>query len=127
MLSNLCYLYLNSTEVYAPRVAILYPYELRNESILHENIKHVHEYIYDIIKNTGLRDVQERLIKASIFDIDKEKYSGLYDSFEKKIDELSEKINKNLSPYRWSILKDINAKIDDVHIKADYACVLEKI
>lgn len=124
---DLCYMYIEDYENLKPKVVVLWPYEFNKEPILKENVNHIREYIYDYIDAENEYKSYKNMKQQVIFDIDKDKCQSHIDFAQKTMDELSEKMNKNISPYCWIIRKGINTRIDRVDIKADYGCFLEKI
>lgn len=124
---DLCYMYIEDYENLKPKVVVLWPYEFNKEPILKENVNHIREYIYDYIDAENEYKSYKNMKQQVIFDIDKDKCQSHIDFAQKTMDELSEKMNKNISPYCWIIRKGINIRIDRVDIKADYGCFLEKI
>lgn len=127
LIQDLCYTYIEGIEHYDQRIVVLYPYSLSRERVLQDNVKNISKYIYEYVKAKEQYLISDKLAKQAVFDINKMKHSSDADKQQKKIDELAEFLNKDISPYRWNIVKGINQKIDDVVIRADYACVLEKI
>lgn len=124
---DLCYMYIEDYENLKPKVVVLWPYEFNKEPILKENVNHIREYIYDYIDAENEYKSYKNMKQQVIFDIDKDKCQSHIDFAQKTMDELSVKMNKNISPYCWIIRKGINTRIDRVDIKADYGCFLEKI
>lgn len=120
-------MYIEDYENLKPKVVVLWPYEFNKEPILKENVNHIREYIYDYIDAENEYKSYKNMKQQVIFDIDKDKCQSHIDFAQKTMDELSEKMNKNISPYCWIIRKGINTRIDRVDIKADYGCFLEKI
>ncbi|MFD1402039.1 hypothetical protein [Robinsoniella peoriensis] len=127
MIRDLCYMYIESTEHFNQRIVVLFPYSLSKEKVLLDNVKNISKYIYKYIEAKEKYAVSDELAKQAIFDVNRMKHSLEADKQQKKIDELAELLNKDISPYRWSIVKGINERIDGVVIRADYACMLEKI
>lgn len=120
-------MYIEDIEHFDQRIVVLYPYSLSREKVLQDNVKNISKYIYDYIGAKERYVVSDKLAKQAVFDVDKMNHSSEADEEQKKIDELAELFNKDISPYRWNIVIGINEKIDDTVIRADYACVLEKI
>lgn len=119
-------MYIEGIEHFDQRIVVLYPYSLSREKVLQDNVKNISKYIYEYIKAKEQYVVFDKLANQVVFDVDKMKHSSEADKEQNKMDEIAELLNKDISPYRWNIVKGINEKIDDVVIKADYACVLEK-
>lgn len=120
-------MYIEGIEHFDQRIVVLYPYSLSREKVLQDNVKNISKHIYEYIDASEQYVASDKFAKQAVFDVNKMKHLSEASKQQKKMDELSELLNKDISPYRWNIVKGINQKIDDVVIRADYACVLEKI
>lgn len=97
-----------------PRVVILYPYTLDKEPVLRKNTVNISKYVYDYIAAKEEYNVLIQKEKQAVFDVDKMHWSSMANKQQKKMDELSELLNENISPYRWNIVQGIDTKIDFV-------------
>lgn len=89
-----------------------YDYELRNEPILRKSIEQVGKYIFDYINIWDKRLSCEEVKNQAIFDIDRCKWQTQIDLLQREMDELTEKMNKNISPYHWIIIKGVDIVVD---------------
>jgi hypothetical protein len=120
-------MYIDDIEHFDKRIVVLFSHSLSREKVLRDNVKNISKYIYEYIDAREQYFTLNDLAKQAVFDVNKMKHSSGADKQQKKMDELAELLNENISPYRWNVVKGINEKIDDTVIRADYACVLEKI
>lgn len=112
---------------YVQKILFIYPDFLKNEKILIDNLKNVGKYIGQIIDLTEKYNSNLIAKENCIFDIEKDEYTTTISNICKEIDILTEQMNKDLSPYAWYLVKDIDTDFNGIWIKADYCCVLKKI
>lgn len=109
------------------RVVILYPYELRNEPILKDNIPKMTKVIREYIKESEMYRKCIDTIPNLIWDSQKLSMQNEADEHQRKADELAEIMNEGISPYAWYVKKNFDKYIDDIHYKADYFVYLDRI
>lgn len=109
------------------RILILYPYELRNEPILKDNISKMTKVIREYIKESEMYRKCVDSIQNLIWDSQKISMQNEADEHQRKTDKLAEKMNEGISPYVWYVKKNFDKYIDGIHYKADYFVYLDKI
>lgn len=109
-------------------VVWIYPLELCNEEILKTNLSNTEKYLKELMKETDKKKYNEDLLNYVKFDIQKEIPLKLIEKCNQKIETIKEKINENISPYYWRILRDFQGYFDDIdeYIKTDFLLVLSK-
>lgn len=125
--SQFCVQELMPTEHMDSRVVILYPYELRNEPILKDNIPKMTKVIREYIKESEMYRKCIDTIPNLIWDSQKLSMQNEADEHQRKADELAEIMNEGISPYAWYVKKNFDKYIDDIHYKADYFVYLDRI
>ena len=117
--SQFCVQELISTEYMDKRVLILYPYELRNEPILKDNIHKMTKVIREYIKESEMYRKCVDIIPNLIWDSQKI-------SMQNEADELAEKMNEGISPYAWYVKGRFNGEIGGFHYNVDNIVYLDK-
>lgn len=107
-------------------IACIFPAELYNDKIFNNNLAKTHSTIKEIIKEHEMLQGNKRVYQSLRFDIQKQKQMEAIKKSERKISELMDEINENISPYYWVIHKDIDTYWFEAErwIKADYVLVL---
>ena len=109
------------------RILIMYPYELRDEQILKDNIPKMTKVIREYIKESEMYRKCVDSIQNLIWDSQKISMQNEANEHQRKADELSEQMNNGISPYAWYVKKNFDKYIDDIHYKADYFVYLDRI
>lgn len=109
-------------------VVWIYPLELCNEEILKTNLSNTEKYLKELMEEFDKKKYNEDLLNYVKFDIQKEIPLKLIEKCNQKIKTIKEKINENISPYYWRILRDFQGYFDDIdeYIKTDFLLVLCK-
>lgn len=109
------------------RVIRLFPYELYKEDIFQTNLSHVLDDLKELIKEYNLLEANKRVLACLKFDSQKEKQMRLIENNRTAISDIKNKMNCEIAPYYWVILKDFDSYYPDLkrRIKADYLLVLE--
>lgn len=115
-----------STEYMDKRVLILYPYELRNEQILKDNISKMTKVIREYIKESEMYRKCVDTILNLIWDSQKISMQNEADEHKRKADELAEKMNEGISPYAWYVEGRFNGEIGGFHYNVDNIVYLDK-
>ena len=124
--SQFCVQELISTEYMDKRVLILYPYELRNEPILKDNIHKMTKVIREYIKEYEMYIKCVDTISNLIWDSQKISMQNEADEHQRKADELAEKMNEGISPYAWYVKGKFNGEIGGFHYNVDNIVYLDK-
>ena len=106
------------------KVIWMFPDELRKEKIFQNNLSHTLNYLKELIEEESLLKGNERVLECLKFDLQKEKQIELIKENWRRISEINDKSNADISPYHWSISKDVNYYLDKKFIKADYLLAL---
>lgn len=101
------------------RILILYPYELRDEQILKDNILKMTKVIREYIKESEIYRKCVDSIPNLIWDSQKI-------SMQNEADELAEKMNEGISPYAWYVESRFNGEIGGFHYNVDNIVYLDK-
>lgn len=112
---------------YIDRILIMYPYELRNEKILKDNILKMTNVIREYINESELYRQCVNTIPDLIWDSQKDSMQNEADEHQRRADELSEVMNDGISPYHWCVYKNFDQYIDGIHYKANYFIYLDRI
>ena len=115
-----------STEYMDKRVLILYPYELRNEPILKDNIHKMTKVIREYIKESEMYRKCVDIIPNLIWDSQKISMQNEADEHQRKADKLAEKMNEGISPYAWYVKGRFNGEIGGFHYNVDNIVYLDK-
>ena len=109
-------------------VVWIYPLELCNEEILKTNLSNTEKYLKELMEEFDKKKYNEDLLNYVKFDIQKEIPLKLIEKCNQKIKTIKEKINENISPYYWRILRDFQGYFDNIdeYIKTDFLLVLCK-
>lgn len=110
------------------RVVKLFPYELSKEEIFQNNLSHILGDLKELLEVYSLLDANKKIMECLKFDSQKEKQLQLIKENKGKILEIEKKMNDEISPYHWRIIKNFDGYYDADHrISADYLLVLEKL
>ena len=121
-----CVQELISKEYIDERVLILYPYELRNEPILKDNIHKMTKVIKEYIKESEMYRKCVDTISNLIWDSQKISMQNEANEHQRKADELAEKMNEGISPYAWYVKGRFNGEIGGFHYNVDNIVYLDK-
>lgn len=121
-----CVQELMSMEYMDRGVLILYPYELRNEQILKDNILKMTKVIREYIKEAEMYRRCAGTIPNLIWDSQKISMQNEADEHQRKADELAEKMNEGISPYAWYVKGSFNGEIGGFHYNVDNIVYLDK-
>ena len=124
--SNFCVEELISTEYMDKRILILYPYELRNEPILKDNIHKMTKVIREYIKEYEMYIKCVDTISNLIWDSQKISMQNEADEHQRKADELAEIMNEGISPYAWYVKGRFNGEIGGFHYNVDNIVYLDR-
>lgn len=124
--SRFCIQELISMECMDRSVLILYPYELRNEPILKDNISKMTKVIREYIKESEIYRKCVDSIQNLIWDSQKISIQNEANEHQRKADELSEQMNNGISPYAWYIKGSFNGEIGEFHYNVDNIVYLDK-
>lgn len=105
-------------------ISWLYPRDMNKEKIFQENLSKSRNILQEIVKETELLDGNQQILKIVKFDSQKEKQNKLIEDNKKKLNELFEKLNEGISPYKWKITKNVDDKFMEYQIKCDYLLTL---
>ena len=108
------------------RILILYPYELRNEPILKDNISKMIKVIREYIKESEIYRKCVDSIQNLIWDSQKISMQNEANEHQRKADELSEQMNNGISPYAWYVKGSFNGEIGEFHYNVDNIVYLDK-
>ena len=108
------------------RVLILYPYELRNEPILKDNIHKMTKVIREYIKEYEMYIKCVDTISNLIWDSQKISMQNEADEHQRKADEFAEIMNEGISPYAWYVKGRFNGEIGRFHYNVDNIVYLDK-
>lgn len=108
------------------RILIMYPYELRDEQILKDNIPKMTKVIREYIKESELYRKCVDTIPNLIWDSQKLSMQNEADEHQRKADELAEKMNEGISPYAWYVKGKFNGEIGGFHYNVDNIVYLDK-
>ena len=122
---NFCVEELISTEYMDKRILILYPYELRNEPILKDNIHKMTKVIREYIKEYEMYIKCVDTISNLIWDSQKISMQNEADEHQRKADELAEIMNEGISPYAWYVKGRFNGEIGGFHYNVDNIVYLD--
>ena len=123
---NFCVEELISTEYMDKRILILYPYELRNEPILKDNIHKMTKVIREYIKEYEMYIKCVDTISNLIWDSQKISMQNEADEHQRKADELAEIMNEGISPYAWYVKGSFDGEIGGFHYNVDNIVYLDK-
>lgn len=108
------------------RILILYPYELRNEPILKDNISKMTKVIREYIKESEIYRKCVDSIQNLIWDSQKISMQNEANEHQRKADELSEQMNNGISPYAWYVKGRFNGEIGGFHYNVDNIVYLDR-
>ncbi len=121
-----CIQELMATEYIDKRILILYPYELRNEPILKDNISKMTKVIREYIKESEIYRKCVDSIQNLIWDSQKISMQNEANEHQRKADELSEQMNNGISPYAWYVKGRFNGEIGGFHYNVDNIVYLDR-
>lgn len=127
LFEDICMELLIFDDVPSDDILLMYPYKLRNEPILRDNICNMKNVIREYIKEVERYSMCVSIISKLIWDSQKTSMQNEADEHQRKADKLAEQMNDGISPYAWCIKKNFDKYIDDIHYKADYLVYLNKI
>lgn len=127
LFEDICMELLIFDDVPSDDILLMYPYKLRNEPILRDNICNTKNVIREYIKEVEQYSMCVSIISKLIWDSQKTSMQNEADEHQRKADKLAEQMNDGISPYAWCIKKNFDKYIDDIHYKADYLVYLNKI
>lgn len=127
LFEDICMELLIFDDVPSDDILLMYPYKLRNEPILRDNICNMKNVIREYIKEVEQYSMCVSVISKWIWDSQKTSMQNEADEHQRKADKLAEQMNDGISPYAWCIKKNFDKYIDDIHYKADYLVYLNKI
>ena len=108
------------------RILILYPYELRNEQILKNNISQMIKVIREYIEELEMYRKCIDIIPNLIWDSQKISMQDEAIEYQRKANELAEKINEGISPYYWCVDGSFDGEIDGFYYNVNNVVHLEK-
>jgi len=127
LFEDICMELLIFDDVPSDDILLMYPYKLRNEPILRDNICNMKNVIREYIKEVEQYSMCVSIISKLIWDSQKTSMQNEADEHQRKADKLAEQMNDGISPYAWCIKKNFDKYIYDIHYKADYLVYLNKI
>lgn len=127
LFEDICMEYLISDDVSYHDILLMYPYKLRNEKILRDNICNMKKIIREYINESEQYRKCMDIISKLIWDSQKTSMQNEADEHQRKADELAEQMNDGISPYAWYVKKNFDEYIDSIHYKADYLVYLDRI
>ena len=127
LFEDICMELLIFDDIPSDDILLMYPYKLRNEPILRDNICNMKNVIREYIKEVEQYSMCVSVISKLIWDSQKTSMQNEADEHQRKADKLAEQMNDGISPYAWCIKKNFDKYIDDIHYKADYLVYLNKI
>lgn len=127
LFEDICMERLIFDDVPSDDILLMYPYKLRNEPILRDNICNMKNVIREYIKEVEQYSMCVSIISKLIWDSQKTSMQNEADEHQRKADKLAEQMNDGISPYAWCIKKNFDKYIYDIHYKADYLVYLNKI
>lgn len=126
LFEEICMEHLIFDDVSFDDILLMYPYKLRNEKILRDNIcnmkKIIREYINEVEEYSRCISIVPNLI----WDSQKMSMQNEADEHQIKANKLSEQMDNGISPYAWYVKKNFDTYIDDIHYKADYLVYLDR-
>lgn len=108
------------------KVIRLFPDELCEEEIFKNNLSHILDDLKELIRESKSLEGNQRILECLKFDSQKEKQLKLIDENRKRIYEIDDKMNKEISPYTWVIHKDFHGYLFGKYVQADYVLTLCK-
>ena len=127
LFEDICMELLIFDDIPSDDILLMYPYKLRNEPILRDNICNMKNVIREYIKEVEQYSMCVSVISKLIWDSQKTSMQNEADEHQRKADKLAQQMNDGISPYAWCIKKNFDKYIDDIHYKADYLVYLNKI
>lgn len=106
-------------------IAIFYPKEFRNHPILQENMKNLNSNLNTWINAKETYEREKRFMDSLHFDSEINKQREIIKNTEIDLKKADEKLNKEISPYKWRVIERFVKCIEGQDIRADYALFLE--
>ena len=106
-------------------ILAVYPYTLRGEKILQDNLPIMIETIRDYIREAEIHMQLTDKLPRLVFDSQKLAIREEINLRERNIKLLRNKMNAGISPYYWRLYKNFNGYIEGTHYKGDYVIALE--
>lgn len=107
-------------------ILLMYPYKLRNEPILRDNICNMKNVIREYIKEVEQYSMCVSIISKLIWDSQKTSMQNEADEHQRKADKLAEQMNDGISPYAWYVKGSFNGEIGGFHYNVDNIVYLDK-
>lgn len=108
-------------------IVIIFPQELRNNPIFKENHMNLIENFYKWLLIKKQLEFEKGSIPLLSFNIQIDKQNEVLKKISKHLKNIEDDMNKNISPYTWRVVENIdNYKIGDVIVKAEYGLLLDK-
>lgn len=106
-------------------IVIMYPQDLRSNPIFKENHIILIDNFYKWLPIKKQFEYEKSIISFLNFDIQVDKQEVIK-NIGKQLKDAEDDMNKNMSPYTWRVVENIdNYKIGDVIVKADYGLLLD--
>lgn len=126
LFEDICMEYLISDDVSYHDILLMYPYKLRNEKILRDNICNMKKIIREYINESEQYRKCMDIISKLIWDSQKTSMQNEADEHQRKADELAEQMNEGISPYVWYVKGSFNGEIGGFHYNVDNIVYLDK-
>lgn len=107
-------------------ILAMYPYTLRCERILQDNLPIMIETIRDYIREVESHMRLTKVLPRLIWDSQKLAIQEEINLRKRNMEQLRNKMNTGISPFYWCLYKEFNGYIDGTHYKADYLISLEQ-
>lgn len=107
-------------------IVVMYPQDFRNNPIFKENHINLIDNFYKWLSTKKQLEYEKSIISLLNFDIQVDKQKAVIKNIGKQLKSVEDNMNKNMSPYMWRIVENIdNYKIGDVIVKAEYGLLLD--
>lgn len=126
LFEDICMERLIFDDVPSDDILLMYPYKLRNEPILRDNICNMKNVIREYIKEVEQYSMCVSVISKLIWDSQKISMQNEADEHQRKADKLAEQMNDGISPYAWYVKGSFNGEIGGFHYNADNIVYLDK-
>lgn len=110
---------------YVQTIALFYPEELVNHTILKENISNISSNLPKWIRANKIFKKEERVMKSLYFDSEINKQKEILGGAELQLEKAEYELNKGISPYKWKIIERFDNYVGGRNVRADYALFLE--
>lgn len=107
----------------------LVPRDIYKEKAVQDSLTHSFKNLKELVKQLEEKEGNTELLKSKLLKLDSQK-KRVVDSIkenERKIKEISERMNEGLSPYTWCLDRNVDQRIDVYDIKCDYLLSLLKV